>query len=45
MAGILARYQNKALPNWPNLISINTIIAVGSTILKDALRVPVAEGI
>jgi hypothetical protein len=45
IAGISSRYQNKPLSEWPSAISINTIVAVGSAILKDSLRVPVAEGI
>lgn len=45
IAGIGSRYQNKALSEWPSAISINTIVAVGSAVLKDSLRTPVAEGI
>jgi hypothetical protein len=44
IAGIGSRYQNKALSEWPSAISINTIVAVGSAILKDSLRTPIAEG-
>ncbi|OAL47424.1 hypothetical protein IQ07DRAFT_682272 [Pyrenochaeta sp. DS3sAY3a] len=45
IAGISSRYQNKPLSEWPSAISINTIVAVGSAVLKDSLRIPIAEAI
>jgi len=41
---ILAMYQGKPKPQWPHLVSINSLIAVFSGILKAALVMPVTEG-
>ena len=40
----LAVHQNRPLPQWPHLISINSLISVFTAILKAALILPVAEG-
>ena len=40
----LSLHQNKPLPQWPSLISINALIAIFTAILKAALMLPVAEG-
>jgi hypothetical protein len=40
----LAVHQNRPLPQWPGLISINALIAIFTTIFKAALIMPVAEG-
>jgi len=40
----LAIHQDRPLPEWPHLISINTLIAIFTAILKASLLMPVAEG-
>lgn len=40
----LAIYQGRPLPQWPHQISINTLIAIFTAVLKAALLVPVGEG-
>ncbi|KXH65228.1 hypothetical protein CNYM01_13633 [Colletotrichum nymphaeae SA-01] len=42
---ILAFHDGKPLPHWPDLISINTMVAVFTAIFKASLMMPVAEGI
>lgn len=44
MAVILAIYQRKPLPEWPDLISINTLIAVFTAVFRASLILPIAEG-
>lgn len=41
---VLAVHQNKPLPKWPSLISINSLVAIFTAVLKTALMVPVVEG-
>ncbi|KAF6810807.1 hypothetical protein CPLU01_15228 [Colletotrichum plurivorum] len=43
MAVILAIYQCKPLPAWPDLISINTLIAVFTAVFRASLILPIAE--
>ena len=40
----LAVHQGRPLPQWPQLISINSLIAIFTAILKASLIMPVAEG-
>lgn len=42
---ILAIHQDKALPKWPSLISINSLVSVFTSILKAAMLLPITEGI
>ncbi|KAH8680533.1 hypothetical protein BX600DRAFT_543279 [Xylariales sp. PMI_506] len=42
---ILVAYQDSPLPQWPNYISINTIISVCTAVMKAALMLPATEGI
>ena len=41
---LLAVHQDRPLPQWPRLISINSLIAIFTAILKAAIILPVAEG-
>lgn len=45
IAAILAAYQDKTLPEWPSLISINSLISIFTSVLKAAMLFPIAEGI
>ena len=40
----LAVHQDHPLPQWPNYISINSLIAIMTAIMKASLMVPIAEG-
>lgn len=40
----LAVHEGRPLPEWPDLISINSLIAIFNTVLKGCLVMPVAEG-
>jgi hypothetical protein len=40
----LALHNNKPLPRWPSLISINSLVSIFTAILKAAMLLPVAEG-
>ena len=40
----LVVHQGKPLPQWPHLISINSLLAIFTVILKASLLLPVAEG-
>lgn len=41
---ILAIHQGQPLPDWPDLISINSLIAILTAVFKASLILPVAEG-
>ena len=41
---ILAVHQNKPMPQWPDLISINSLVSIFASIMKAAMLLPVAEG-
>ena len=41
---ILALHQNKPMPQWPSLISINSLVSIFTSIMKAAMLLPVAEG-
>lgn len=41
----LVIHQDRPLPQWPHLITINTLIALFTSILKASMIMPVAEGI
>ncbi|MCJ1466696.1 hypothetical protein MMC07_005316 [Pseudocyphellaria aurata] len=41
----LAMHRDRPLPHWPGLISINSLIAIFTVILKVTLMMPVAEGV
>jgi len=45
MVIVLAVYQGRPMPQWPRAISLNTLVAVFSAVLKAALMMPVGEGI
>ena len=38
-------HQDLPLPKWPSLISINTLVAVFTAILKASMMLPIAEGV
>lgn len=40
----LVVHRDRSLPQWPGLISINSLIAIFTSILKASLILPVAEG-
>lgn len=42
---ILMHYDGRPLPEWPFKITLNTLLAVFSTVAKAALMIPVVEGI
>jgi Protein of unknown function (DUF3176) len=41
----VAIHQDEPLPQWPRLISVNSLIAIFSALLKAAILLPVAEGL
>lgn len=41
---ILSVHDERPLPNWPDLISINSLIAIFTAVFKAALILPIAEG-
>ena len=41
----VAIHQDRPLPQWPQLISINSLIAIFTAILKASILMPVAEGL
>ncbi|KAH0424302.1 hypothetical protein CcaCcLH18_11653 [Colletotrichum camelliae] len=41
----LLLHQDRTLPKWPSMITINALIAVFSAILKACLMMPIAEGL
>lgn len=41
----LVMHSDRPLPRWPSLISINSLIAIFTVILKATLMMPVAEGL
>jgi hypothetical protein len=38
-------HQDRPLPKWPSLISINTLIAIFTAIMKASMLLPIAEGV
>lgn len=42
---LLKIYNNKPAPQWPNGISINTVIAAIATIYRAAMVLPISEGL
>ncbi|CAI0643376.1 unnamed protein product [Colletotrichum noveboracense] len=44
IAIILSIHQGQPLPNWPDLISINSLVAIFTAIFKASLIMPVAAG-
>jgi hypothetical protein len=40
----LVTHQDQSLPQWPRMISINSLIAIFTALMKAALMVPIAEG-
>jgi hypothetical protein len=40
----LTIHNDRPMPEWPKLISINTLISIFTAILKASLMMPVAEG-
>lgn len=42
---VLVTFNGRARPRWPDFVSINTLIAVVTAILKATLMLPIAEGI
>ncbi|KAF6785203.1 hypothetical protein CSOJ01_15628 [Colletotrichum sojae] len=45
MITILAIHQGQPLPNWPKLISINSLISIFTAVFKASLIMPIAEGL
>lgn len=41
----LILHQNRPLPKWPSLISINTLISIFTAIMKASMLLPIAEGV
>jgi hypothetical protein len=41
---VLAIFQGKPLPSWPKMMSINSMVAVFTAIMKAALVVPLTQG-
>ncbi|KAF3798919.1 hypothetical protein GCG54_00010591 [Colletotrichum gloeosporioides] len=41
----LLLHQDRTLPKWPSMITINALIAIFSAILKACLMMPIAEGL
>lgn len=41
----LLTHQDLPLPKWPSLISINTLVAVFTAIMKASMLLPIAEGV
>ena len=41
----LALHAGRSMPQWPNLISINSLVAIFTAIMKAALLLPVTEGV
>ena len=41
----VAIHEDKPLPQWPPLISVNSLIAIFTALLKAAILMPVAEGL
>lgn len=41
----LALHAGQPMPQWPNLISINSLVAIFTAIMKAALLLPVTEGV
>lgn len=44
MVSILAIHQGEPLPNWPDLISVNSLISIFTAVFKASLIMPIAEG-
>ncbi|CAO2658212.1 Nn.00g059350.m01.CDS01 [Neocucurbitaria sp. VM-36] len=42
---LLVIHKNKPLPKWPKMITINSLLAVFSTLLKMGLALPLSQGI
>ena len=42
---MLVDFDGRSRPQWPDYISVNTIVAIVTAILKAALMLPIAEGI
>jgi Protein of unknown function (DUF3176) len=38
-------HQDRPLPKWPSLISINTLVSIFTNIMQAALLLPIAEGV
>jgi hypothetical protein len=45
LTAILWQYKNKPSPDWPNWLSLNTIVAIFATIIKTSILLVVAQGI
>lgn len=41
---VLALYQNQPIPNWPRLITINSLLSIFSTLLKIGIALPLSQG-
>jgi hypothetical protein len=41
---LLALHQNEPLPNWPQLITINSLLSIFSTLLRIGLALPLSQG-
>ena len=45
LTAILWQYKNKPSPDWPNWLSLNTIVAIFATIVKTSILLVVAQGL
>ena len=45
IVGMLSGYSGKRLPEWPSLVSINSLISIFTSIMKSSMLLPIAEGI
>jgi hypothetical protein len=41
----LMLHQDRPIPKWPSLISINTLVSIFTAILKASMLLPIAEGV
>lgn len=41
---ILSLHQGQPMPSWPELISVNSLVAIFTAVFKASLIMPVAEG-
>lgn len=45
LAGVLLHFDNQGLPQWPLGLTLNTVVALLSTLARAAFLIPVAESI
>jgi hypothetical protein len=45
LVGVLLKYDDRGLPNWPSYITLNSLLALLTTIAKAGLLLPIAEAL